>query len=364
MHTLAGRAAVACCSQRPHAPAFGRSGTVSLIAGVNVGAGGATCSLRSGLDCDSHAEALAVWVEAAAAAQRPTAPYAVLHVDQHSDMNLPSSVFTATPAGHFDRGADPASELQRLAPLRAAAVREADLASFQMAGVWAGVVSSIVWVHGNSSEPFLLTPTGELEAKCAGLSCPLREWLQSSTETGYFTLTPRQSSSSYSAGSPSELDTAVDAAWQSASVGTNTFSPHGAPRPDFNQAPLLPSAPFDFWIGHIDHPKTISNAYWALTTPPDVGGGGGAAPAAAAAAVAGEWVLDIDLDAFMPTRFSHRVRLLACFVFAALAAVCVCTILLLPVFFLCRSDIPLADVASTCLLCCFRASESSMVVWW
>lgn len=81
------------------------------------------------------------------------------------------------------------------------------------------------------------------------------------------------------------------------------------PRLSFNQAPLTPSAPFNFWIGHIDNPTTISNAYSALSTQLDVG-----TPTRQqhdrplVAPVQTPWVLDIDLDAFMPATFSHRVR--------------------------------------------------------
>ena len=106
---------------------------------------------------NDHAEALPVWVRAAATAGLPPAPYAVLHVDRHSDMNMPSRLFTATPVGQQAAGANPEAERQRVAALRAAAVHEADLASFQMVGAWVGVVSNIVWIHGNSSEPFMVT---------------------------------------------------------------------------------------------------------------------------------------------------------------------------------------------------------------
>jgi hypothetical protein len=242
----------------------------------------------------SHAEALAAWVEAATDARRPSEPYAVLHVDRHSDMNTPSSVFTSVPVGLHEVDADIEAEQTRLAPLRAAAIHEADLASFQMAGVWAGVVSSIAWVFGNSSEPFLLTSTGELEASCAGFACPLREWLQSDRATGYFTVNPRRSTAS-------DVD-AQQTAWQSGGGGLGGFDPQATSHLSSNQAPLTPSAPFDFWIGHIDQPTTISNAYLALSNPLDVG----ELDQQRRSQVA--WVLDIDLDAFMPARFSHRVR--------------------------------------------------------
>ena len=76
---------------------------------------------------NDHAEALPVWVQAAATAGLPLAPYAVLHIDRHSDMNMPSRLFTATPIGQQIPGSDPEAERQRVEPLRAAAVREADL---------------------------------------------------------------------------------------------------------------------------------------------------------------------------------------------------------------------------------------------
>ena len=245
----------------------------------------------------SHAEALAAWVEAATNAQLPSEPYAVLHVDRHSDMNLPSSIFTSIPVSQHDIDADIKTERRRLAPLREAAIHEADLASFQMVGVWAGMVSSIAWVFGNSSEPFLLTPTGELEANCAGFSCPLREWLQSDSDTGYFTVTPRLSAAS-------DTD-AREPAWQHGGGGLGGFDTPAGSRLSFDQAPLTPSAPFDFWIGHIDHPATIANAYLALSTPLDASEN---SRQERSQAMPGSWVLDIDLDAFMPPRFSHRVR--------------------------------------------------------
>lgn len=248
----------------------------------------------------SHAEALSAWVAAAANTQSPPAPYAVLHVDRHSDMNLPSSAFTSTPVGQRDIDNDVVTETRRLAPLRAAAVHEADLASFQMLGVWVGVVSSIAWIFGNSSEPFLLTLTGEHEAKCSGLSCPLREWLQSDSDAGYFTVKPRDSSAP-------DLDT-QHSAWQQDGVGLTGFHAQDASHHNFYQTPVLPSAPFDFWLGHIDQPTTVSNVYQALSTPLDVGVHNQQRhnPKTTRDQVA--WVLDIDLDAFMPARFSHRVR--------------------------------------------------------
>jgi hypothetical protein len=248
---------------------------------------------------NSHAEALAAWVEAATDAQLPPEPYAVLHVDRHSDMNTPSSVFTSIPVGQRDNDGDIEAERMRLAPLRAAAMHEADLASFQMAGVWAGVVSSIAWVFGNSSEPFLLTPTGELEASCAGFACPLREWLQSDTATGYFTVNPRHVRAS-------DADAQLTA-WESAGSGLGGFNSQATSHLSSNQAPLMPSAPFDFWIGHIDQPTTISNAYVALSNPLDVIESNQQQHSQLAPRKVA-WVLDIDLDAFMPARFSHRVR--------------------------------------------------------
>lgn len=212
-------------------------------------------------------------------------------------MNLPSSVFTSIPVSQHDIDADIKTERRRLAPLRDAAIHEADLASFQMVGVWAGMVSSIAWVFGNSSEPFLLTPTGELEASCAGFSCPLREWLQTDSATGYFTVTPRHSAAS-------DTD-AREPAWEHGGGGLGGFDTQGSSRLSFNQAPLTPSAPFDLWIGHIDHPATISNAYLALSTPLDAGENN---RKERLQTLPGSWVLDIDLDAFMPPRFSHRVR--------------------------------------------------------
>ena len=190
---------------------------------------------------NDHAEALPVWVAAAEAAEaegQAPGPYAVLHVDRHSDMNMPSAEFAASPAALLDSGAQPRSAHERAA-LRAAAVREADLASFQMAGVWAGVVGSIAWVHGNASEPFLLTLTGELEARCAGLSCPMPQSLriQHDEETGhYFDLSDR------SAG-PAGVSPPVGA---SALVFDGGLSPGVELEPSPHRA-----APFDFWVGAV-----------------------------------------------------------------------------------------------------------------
>ena len=39
-----------------------------------------------------------------------------------------------------------------------------------MTGVWAGVVSNIVWIHGNSSEPFMITLDGALEVICPNIA--------------------------------------------------------------------------------------------------------------------------------------------------------------------------------------------------
>lgn len=249
----------------------------------------------------SHAEALSAWIEAAADTQSLPAPYAVLHVDRHSDMNLPSSAFTSsTPVSQHAIDSNVVAENRRLAPLHAAAIHEADLASFQMVGVWVGVVSSIAWIYGNSSEPFLLTLTGELEAKCSGLSCPLREWLQSHSDAGYFAVKTRDSSESDSSTQHS--------AWQQGGVGLGGLNSHDGSHRNFDQTPLVPSAPFDFWLGHIDQPTTISNVYQALSTPLDVGVQKPQQQRSQTTRAHVPWVLDIDLDAFMPARFSHRVR--------------------------------------------------------
>lgn len=248
----------------------------------------------------SHAEALSAWFKAAADTQLPPAPYAVLHVDRHSDMNTPSSMFISTPVSQYDIDSDAVAERSRLAQVQTAAVHEADLASFQMVGVWAGVVSSIAWIFGNSSEPFLLTLNGEREAECSGLACPLREWLQSDKYTGYFAVIPRDKSAS-DASAPHSV-------WQQGDGSAGGFHTQDVSRHSFDQTPLLPSAPFDFWLGHIDHPTTLSNAHQALSTPLDVGVPNQLQKRSPTARDQVSWVLDIDLDAFMPSRFSHRVR--------------------------------------------------------
>jgi len=97
-------------------------------------------------------------------------------------------------------------------------------------------------------------------------------------------------------------DPSIDAPGSNAGFGG--FAPPSLEQ----QAPLTPSAPFELWIGHIDRPTTLSNAHWALTgvrpadsVPPD----SGSSPDAETEAEV-SWVLDIDLDAFMPASFSHR----------------------------------------------------------
>merc|ERR1711969_496204 len=75
---------------------------------------------------NDHAEALPAWVaaaEGAAAQGQAPGPYAVLHVDRHSDTNMPSAGFAASPAALLDSGAQPHSADER-ATLQAAAVRE------------------------------------------------------------------------------------------------------------------------------------------------------------------------------------------------------------------------------------------------
>jgi hypothetical protein len=80
--------------------------------------------------CDSHHHALRHWLEAAQAGLLPESGVSVVHFDAHPDMGPPKQP--------FDRAL-------RVRP--GAVVAQLDIESFQLAAVWLGLVSRVVWLR-------------------------------------------------------------------------------------------------------------------------------------------------------------------------------------------------------------------------
>jgi len=78
----------------------------------------------------SHHEVLAHWLDAVREGRLPASGVTVVHVDAHPDLAVPRR------------------DLPRRPPARPAdAVRRLDIASFQLAAVWMGVVDRVVWLR-------------------------------------------------------------------------------------------------------------------------------------------------------------------------------------------------------------------------
>lgn len=196
----------------------------------------------------------------------------IVHIDRHSDLNVPPASFAETPLSSYSRE----SGERWLAAAHRAATEEADLANFQLTGVWTGVIDSVIWLHGNGSEIFRVSDDGAKERFCAGLACPLQQRLQLQPDRTF-----------------AIVNRAMPATTSNTGRGRDSgFAPVSAfgflhPPAEGALSSLGPSAEFDLWLGHVDHPLTTA--------------------ASVASLLHGRpWVLDIDLDVFMPVGFTHR----------------------------------------------------------
>ena len=112
----------------------------------------ASIALANGSRCifvsNDHSDALEEWVQFRLQAA-PPAPVAVLHVDAHNDLNVPtaswasSTVFLGRPTVGWFQNSTVVREL----------LNAVDLASFQLAAVWAGLVDRIIWIRQGDAPP-------------------------------------------------------------------------------------------------------------------------------------------------------------------------------------------------------------------
>jgi hypothetical protein len=80
--------------------------------------------------CDSHHAALRYWLEASASGRLPEGGVTVIHFDAHPDMSAPPV---------------PIQRAWRARP--GALVAAVDIASFQLAAAWVGLVNRVVWLR-------------------------------------------------------------------------------------------------------------------------------------------------------------------------------------------------------------------------
>ena len=233
---------------------------------------------------NDHSEALSAWISAVRRG-RGSPPLSVLHVDRHADFNLPPRVFAPEPL-HWNGDGGP--DLGWLAAAEAAAVAEADLANFQLVGAWVGAVGKVLFLHGNASELFVLAAEQQ-HARCAvadatGMRCPMERLLLLQEEPdgngngmgSHFALAQLAPTADSVGGGAGGLGSVLRGRRPAATSRRGASFSH------------RPSVLVTAYEGHIDHPDV-------LDAPSDLLRGSGS-----------DWVLDLDLDVFMPPVFRHR----------------------------------------------------------